>query len=172
MRINRMSEAMLLGSALFLFAGTTLQAADPGPSIKEGREKIVRLARALERNPIVGITDNDRVWAIKFIEDDPDIEVNLGSAAASLLREGARKDQGQFMFVQFILNAAAFQIENPTKIKDLEAVDLAALEGVLRAYENLVRKYPAARDESMDEMVRLRGKGELPGLVKKLRAKK
>ncbi|MSP96503.1 MAG: DUF4124 domain-containing protein [Betaproteobacteria bacterium] len=141
-----------------------------GPSTRDERAKIVRLEGALEQNLMNGIADSDRVWFTKLILDVPDIALDLG-LVSTWCAEAVRKGQASMVLLQFMLSAAAFQIEDPTNAKDHEAVDLAGLEGVLRAYENLIKNFPSARTEKMDETLKLRAKGELSGFVKKLRAK-
>jgi hypothetical protein len=71
-----------------------------------------------------------------------------------------------------MLAAVAFQIEHPDKAQDPEAVDQAALESFLRAYQNLVKTSPDARSAELDRAVAMRDQGTLAPFVRQLRAKK
>lgn len=141
-----------------------------GPSTSEERANVLKLAKALEQNLTTGIAESDRLWFMKLIKEIPDITLDLGPVSA-WSGEAVKKDHAPGALLQFMLSAVAFQIENPTKAKDAEAVDLGGLEGVLRSYENLVKNYPSAQTDKMDTALKLRAKRELPEFVKQLRAK-
>lgn len=120
-----------------------------------------------------GTTPEDRFWFIKVVSDVPDISLTVGNVATWCVESMPKgKDVDSLALFQFMMSAVSFQVQNPAKAKEEEAVDLAGMEGVLRAYENLVAKEPKTRTAKMDEALALRAKGGLPAFVKKLRAEK
>lgn len=146
-----------------------------GPSTPEERTRVIKMALDAVRDPI-GVAAADESWFEKWIEEIPDIM--FGPEATARWCEGAAKgDLRKRLRFQYSISAVAYQIQHNIpdprkKAEDTFAVHLAALEGVLNAYEALLPKRPENRSKKMDEALALRAKGELPAFVKSLLAAK
>ncbi len=165
------AQKLLICLALILpiMLGTALNAQGREPSTPEERAEVVRLTKASELDLMIGTSEQERAWFMKLMVDVPDIKLELGPVAI-WCSESMQEDKQALALFQFMLSAVSFQIENPTKTKDSEAIDLAGLEGVISAYENLCNKNQNARSIKMDEAIILRNNGGLPGFVKQLRS--
>jgi hypothetical protein len=166
------------GCLRFVLAATLLMgtmiptwAKGRGPSTLDERARVLRLAKASEADLMGGLSDQDRARFLKFIQEVPDLTFNPGPVGAWCLKSVKMKQVPTTLF-QFMVGAVAFQIQNPAKAQDQEAVDQAAVEGVLRAYQNLVKQSPEARTPDLDNAVSLRDKGSLSAFVIQLRTRK
>ncbi len=158
--------------ALLTFSSAaTAMAQGRGPSTTEERARVVKMAAESEKDPIRVWAQEDRDWFIKWLTEVPDISLEVGKVAL-WCSDSMKEDLKPLFLYQFMKSAVAFQIQNPAMAKDPEATDLAGLEGVLRAYSNLLAKDPKARSKKLDEALAMKDKGELPGFVKKLRSLK
>ncbi len=142
-----------------------------GPSTAEEREQTIRLAHALETNPLDERAKAARAWLIEFLTEVPDINVKVCPSLLDPLLD-SKKNYSTELVVQPLFSSAAFIIENPDKANDDEAVYLAGVEGALKAYEAILKAKPKARWAVLDEMIEKRNKGELTAYVKQLIAQK
>jgi pimeloyl-ACP methyl ester carboxylesterase len=111
-------------------------------------------------------------WFKKWLDEVPDYTwvPDKGAFWVSGAAKGDLLKVGKF---HHMLSTAAFQIQHqiPDPQKNpahAEAVTLAGVEGLLRAYESLLPNNPQNRSEKMDEAVALRNKGALAAFVKAL----
>jgi hypothetical protein len=141
-----------------------------GPSTPEERTRVVQLTKSSEANLMHGLSDQDLSWFLKFIQEVPDLAFNAGPVGAWCVTS-VKTRLAPLVVFHFMLAAVAFQIEHPDKAQDSEAVDLAALNSFLLAYQNLVKASPEFRAEKVDKVVAKRDMGTLPEFVRQLRAK-
>ena len=70
------------------------------------------------------------------------------------------------MVAQLLLSSGAFVIENPDKAKDDKAQYLAGAEGVLNAYQSVIKEQPQARSKALDNLLQKQNEGELANFVR------
>lgn len=165
--MKREQRAAVSWVLLFLLASVGATAsADRGPSTAEERERVVRLTRSLESEPLSLTAPDSRKWLMLWVQEVPDVNVKV----CDPLLEALLKARGEYhseLFTQMTFSSAAFVVENPEKAGDDAAVFRAGLEGTLRAYES-IRKYQAAvRHQHLDDLLKKRTAGELDDFVHK-----
>jgi len=97
----------------------------------------VALVHLLETDPLSAKAKEARAWLTVWLVEIPDISVTLCS---DLLGTGFDSDEkyGAELMVQLAYSASAFVIEHPDQRSNDLAVDTAAVQGVLRAYQSLL----------------------------------
>lgn len=138
-----------------------------GPSTAEERTRFVTIAHKMEQNPLDPALRKDRDWALHWMIDIPDINVNpcpelLGNFMESHYRYKAEIN-GQVAF-----SMAAFMIEHPDKKGDIVATNTAALEGALTAYRSILRIEPTAQSQFMEALAQQESDGKLTEYVREL----
>lgn len=163
--------AFMVLVALFMIT-EVLAAQERGPSTREERERVLQMTRSSELDLLNGSSDLDRFWFIQFIASVPDITIRIGSVAMWCTESFLQTEREQaFILYHFMLSAVSAIINNPEISNDPEAVDTAGVEGVIRAYKNLLQADPGRRSSVFDEAVTSQEKGNLREFVKKLREK-
>lgn len=159
-------HALQLFAFIALFAAWSMPAAAQtarGPSSAEERARVVKLAADSRKDPIAVAAANAD-WFEQWISDVPDVQFRPEGVAKWCLKN-AKGDLRKVIQFQFGASYVAYQIEHnlpdPQKPEEVGAVNLAALEGVLAAYETLLAQDPKNRSTKMDEALLRRGKGEL-----------
>ena len=147
--------AAILTSAL---GSASAPAEKRGPSTPEERKRAVEVARALEQDPLNKNLINDREWALRFVIEVPDIKVSVCTTVMAPVT-ASKKNHSSELLVIYILSSAAHVIENPQA--DDAAANLAGLEGVLRAYEVILKSKPKAHHAHLDEMIEKRSNDSL-----------
>jgi len=138
-----------------------------GPSTPEERKRFLAIDHKMEQNPLDPSLRKERDWAVHWIIDIPDINVNpcpelLGNFMESHYRYKAEVN-GQVAF-----SMAAFMIEHPDKIGDIVATNTAALEGALKAYRSILRIEPTAQSAFMEGLAEQESEGKLTEYVREL----
>ena len=159
-------HALQLFALVTLFsavATTPVALAARGPSTAEERTRIIKLADDSRKDPLA-VREANAAWFEQWISDVPDFMFKP-EAVAKWCMCAARGDMKKIIQFQFGVGALGHQIRHnlpdPTKAADIAAVNLAALESVLAAYEALLAKDGANRSPKMDEALVRRNKGEL-----------
>lgn len=146
--------------------------AERGPATPEEGARIVSIARASDKDPLAVMASADGKWAMTWMDDVPDY--TFGPDKGAFWAMGAAKgDLRKAMQFHHAISTAAYQVQHQIhdprkKAEDAEAVAMAGLEGLLRAYETLLPKRPENRSEKMDEALASRNKGELAAFMKAL----
>jgi hypothetical protein len=166
-----LGKMFLLACAIMALAGMALgQDQDQhqrGPSTPEERKRFLAIAHKMEQNPLDPSLRKEREWAVHWIIDIPDINVNpcpelLGNFMESHYRYKAEIN-GQAAF-----SMAAFMIEHPDKTGDIVATNTAALEGALKAYRSILRIEPTAQSQFMEALADQESEGKLTQYVREL----
>jgi carboxypeptidase Q len=159
-------HAAILFAAFALVSGLTVPVtthAARGPSTADERARVVKIAAESRKDPIATAAANGD-WFEQWISDVPDVHFRPEGVAKWCLKS-AKGDLRKVIQFQFGANYVAYQLEHnlpdPQKPEDVSAVNLAALEGVLAAYETLLAQDPKNRSTKMDEALARRSKGEL-----------
>ncbi|MFL6253407.1 MAG: hypothetical protein ACJ74T_00140 [Pyrinomonadaceae bacterium] len=149
---------------LILLLSSVAAAQKRGPSTPEERAQTVRLAHALESDPLNDSAKQARSWLIVFLTEVPDVNITI---CTNLLGDllSTKKNYAPELVTQPMFSEAAYIIEHPEKASDQMAVHLAGVEGALRAYEAILKAKPKAHHQFLDELIVKRDKGELAAYV-------
>lgn len=136
-----------------------------GPSTPEERKHAVEMATFLETNPLAKEAKDYRGALLSFLAAVPDINITL---CTNVLGESKRLkgDYEAELVGQVVFSQAKFIIENPDKAQDSAAVNLAAVEGVLRTWQAIKTAKPKAKFPLMDELLQKQQAGTLADYVK------
>jgi hypothetical protein len=159
-----------MGFALIVVALSRLAAAAE-PSTAEDKARLVRTVKELEASPFSESATAERAWAVGFVEDAPDIiiEINVNYLKELLASTAPARD---IMVGQFILGSAAFVVEHPELAEDHAASTEAAFLSMLRVYRKAVQRDPTNRVEFFDSLDESERKGELATFVNRLIAER
>jgi hypothetical protein len=141
-----------------------------GPSTAEERARAVKVARQLEEDPLAKDAKENREWVYKWIEDIPDITVNVCYDYFGKMPNPPRGHSKEIVR-QMIISSAAFMIEHPDKTKDEQAIATAGLLGALKVYQSILKGEPDARWPTVDKIVQMRDQGKLDEFVSDTRRK-
>jgi len=139
-----------------LSAAVVPKASAQGTSTLEERARWVEITHKLESNPLDESANKDGEWALNRLNDAHDIHVPLCS---SLLVE--------LNVRQYMLASGAFLIENPTKAGDTHAMNVAAVESVLKVYSAILQQKSDAKWKPLDDLVKKQSQGKLDDALRK-----
>jgi hypothetical protein len=141
-----------------------------GPSTAEERARAVKIARALENDPLAKDAKENRDWVIQWIVDIPDITVTVCDEYFGTLTKPVRGHTREIVN-QMVISSAAYMIEHPDKVKDEQAIATAGLLGSLKTYQAILKQEPDARWPYIDKIVQMRDQGKLDDFVSDMRRK-
>ncbi len=126
----------------------------------------VETTRKLESSPLDADLISQGEAALKRVIEVHDVHVGLCGGILNQLN-GKKYAYSNTITRQFMLAAAAFVIENPDKAADMEAVNFAAVESVLKTYQAILKQKTDAKSKSLDELLKKQGRGKLKDSLKK-----
>ena len=172
--IRATAIATLLLGLFFVRATCAQQQQTPpphrGPSTAEERTRVVKIAHALESDPLAKDAKDNREWVIQWIIDIPDITVTVCNDYFGQLPKATRGHIREIVN-QMVISSAAFMIEHPDRAKDDQAVAMAGLLGALKVYQSILKQDPDARWPYVDKVVQMRDQGKLDDFVTDTRRK-
>jgi hypothetical protein len=127
---------------------------------QEGKELVIKTARALETSPSDKETRKMQKKAIRWIVETKEISVSLCHGVAGMIVDYENK-YGEDMISAYTIGVAVFGIQNPSKSADRNATHLAGVELALKVYEKLVQEKPGTNNDMIDLLIEKRDKGEL-----------
>lgn len=136
------------------------------PSTAEERTRFVTLTHKLEQTPLDKSLYEDKSWAKKWLEDIPDVNVNI--CAPVLFGVDFIKEQNKYtpqLSYQATFGEAVYIIEHPDKKNDTSAQFLAGVESALKAYSAIVKSEPSARSKALDDLLDKQKQGKLAEFV-------
>jgi len=136
-----------------------------GPSTPEERQRFLALNHKLEETPLDKNLYADKKWAIQWIEDIPDINVNV---CATLLGEEvivSRYKYAPNLLYQAVFGNVAFLIEHPDKKDDAVAQYTAGVESALKAYKGILKADPVV-SRALEDLLQKQSQGKLIDFVK------
>jgi hypothetical protein len=170
MRYPRAVHSLFLLLTLALLALTAVAAAqnEPkrAPSTAEERQRFLSLTRKLEQNPLDKSLYEDKKWAKQWLEDVPDINVNI--CAPLLFGVDFVKEQNKYtpqLSYQATFGSAAYIIEHQDKAGDTAAQFVAGVESALKAYSAIVKSEPQAKSRALDNLLEKQKQGKLADFV-------
>jgi hypothetical protein len=127
-------------------------AADRGPSTPDERERAVRAAALLQTDPLSATARSEREWGILWLIQVPDVSVSMCLHP----KEPRKYKFSGELTAAHMMSMAAFVIQNPAQAKDQSAMWRAGTEGMLRAYEAMVKENPKAKNAWYDALLQQR----------------
>ncbi|MDQ4624839.1 M20/M25/M40 family metallo-hydrolase [Janthinobacterium lividum] len=134
-----------------------------GPSTPAERARVVQMAQEAQRDPLA-VQQRDGAWLGAWIEAIPDFTLPA-SALESWLSIASQAAIREATVFQYLASAMAFQIEHPGQAGQQSASDLAGMQGVLRAYETLLRQDKLHRSAKLDAALAARRQDRLPAFL-------
>jgi hypothetical protein len=141
-------------------------AAAQGTSTQEERAQWVEITHKLESAPLDDSVNKQGEAALKRLSDVHDVHVIL---CPNLLSEfnGMKYTYSHTITRQYMLASAAFTIENPDKASDTKAINLAAVESVLKLYSAILQQKPDAKSKLLDDLLKKQSQGKLAEALNK-----
>jgi carboxypeptidase Q len=141
-----------VATAIALLFSTLLAVAQTqhAPSTPAERDRLVKLAAKLQSDPLDPALDADRSWAMKWIDEIPDITVNLCDPIYATMKDAPH---GNLLAQIMTISSTAYIIQHPDKA-DLDVlVNQAGMTGMLKAYQAIVANAPRQRSAGLDDLV-------------------
>jgi len=143
--------------------GVAASGGERGPSTPAERTRVVQMALAAQQDPLA-VQQLDGAWLRAWIDEIPDFTL-----AASTLEEwltiAPKAAIREAIGFQYQASAMAFQIQHPDLAGQQPAIDLAAMDGVLRAYETLLQQDQRHRSVKLDLALAARNQNSLPAFL-------
>ncbi|WFR77399.1 M20/M25/M40 family metallo-hydrolase [Janthinobacterium rivuli] len=134
-----------------------------GPSTPAERARVLRMATEAQRDPLA-VQQRDGAWLTEWIEAIPDFTLPA-SALESWLSIASQATIREALVFQYLASVMAFQIEHREQAGQQGASDLAGLQGVLGAYETLLRQDKRRRSAKLDAALAARQQDRLPAFL-------
>ena len=150
---------------LALACGFAPASAADQPSRPEDRQRFVSVTAALEKTPLDAALADDREWALAWVAEAPDVTVTLCGDALGGILESKYPYRSQILF-QDMFGMAAFVIGHPESANDLNAQQLAGIQGALAAYRSILRDKPQPRSRELDKLLETEAAGKLPDFAR------
>jgi len=135
-------------------------------SSPDDRRRFVTIVQSLERTPFDPRLRSDRAWAVQWLTDAPDVSVTVCADPLGGMPEKTFAP-GPEIIVQYMLAMAAFILENPGKLNDPDAQQLAGVESALTTYRSMRTVRPNLVSPNLDKLLEIQSRGELPSFVRK-----
>jgi len=164
--VSRLSCKPLVASvlALALFA-TLTPAVERGPATPEECQQALALARFLERDPLSKKAREARAWLTTWWATVPNFVATVCDALLGPFYDSDNPYVAELLS-QMMYSDGAYIIEHPgTAASSVEALT-AGLEGVLRAYQAIVKAKPKLRDPFLDGLCAKKDAGVLSAYVR------
>ncbi|HEY3770808.1 MAG TPA: hypothetical protein VGN44_19195 [Candidatus Angelobacter sp.] len=165
-----MRFAVLARSLFFIFALTVAVAQDApkrAPSTAEERQRFAALTHKLEQTPLDKSLYKEKIWAKKWLEDVPDVNVNI--CAPVLFGMDFIAEQNEYapqLSYQATFGSATYIIEHPDKKTDTAAQYVAGVESALKSYSAIVKNNPDAKSKALDGLLEKQKQGKLADFVR------
>src|SRR6266436_1896898 len=157
----------ILVFVLVVFSVTsTPKAAAQGTSTAEERARWAEITHKLESNPLDESVDKEGEWALNRLSNAHDIHVPLCPALLGEFNDAKYKYRHEITR-QYMLASGAFIIENTKKAGDTNAMNLAAVESVLKVYSAILQQKPNAKWKPLDELLKKQSQGKLDDALRK-----
>jgi carboxypeptidase Q len=157
-----MRRATLIFPLLLIVVVALAQEGSRGPSTRTERDRAVKIAHALEADPLSTSLRDDRDWLLNWIEAVPDVTISICNDPAS--GNTGYRYQRELM-AQKTFSMAAFIIEHSSQKNDALSVEAAGVDGALKAYQSILKKYPKAHSAYWDRLLRKQEEGTLRDYV-------
>jgi len=165
--MHRKYISWVLVLVLAVFSVTsTRKAAAQGTSTPEERARWAEIAHKLESAPLDDNVNQQGEAALQRLSDVHDIHVPLCPAILSEFN-GMKYAYSHTITRQYMLASAAFLIENPAKAGNVAAMNVAAVESVLKVYSAILQQKSDAKSKLMDDLLKKQSQGKLDDALRK-----
>lgn len=137
-----------------------------GPSTAEERQRFLALTHKLEQAPLDRSLNPDKKWALEWIEDIPDINVNICPLVLGDHFLSSHYLYAPQIAAQVVMGNVAFLIEHPDKKNDQVAQYTAGVESALKAYKGVLRADPMHVSPALEELLEKQTQGKLTDFVR------
>ncbi len=128
------------------------------------KETLVKATQILEAQPFHEKAKDFRTWAMRYIIETDDVSIIVCAQMLSSVMDKKNKNADELL-AQYSMAMAAFKLSVPDKGKNENATQLAGMESMLRAYENMVKEKPKTKFQAINDLIAKRDKAELKKLV-------
>ena len=142
------------------------RAASQDTATQAERTQWVEATHKLEISPLDDSVNKQGEAAFKRLSDVHDVHVLLCPALLSEFN-GMKYAYAHTITRQYMLASTAFLIENPEKSSDVDAMNLAAVESVLKTYNAILQQKPEAKSKTLDDLLKKQSQGKLKDFVQK-----
>jgi hypothetical protein len=156
----RLVRGLLLVLAAWVAAVLPQSATAQKTSTPEERKQWVEISQKLESNPLDEGLNKQAATALKRLIEVEDVHVALCAPLMTDLSEKKYKYSATITR-QYMLASGAFVIENPDKASETKAMNLAAVESVLRTYQAILKDKPEAKSKRLDDLLKKQNEGKL-----------
>ncbi len=150
----------------FLCVVIPQRAAAQGTSTPEERARWAEITHKLESNPLDESVNKDGEWALNRLSEAHDIHVPLCPALLGEFNDAKYKYRHEITR-QYMLASGAFLIENPAKASDVAAMNVAAVESVLKVYSAILQQKSDAKSKVLDDLLKKQSQGKLDDALRK-----
>ncbi|HET6932935.1 MAG TPA: hypothetical protein VFI45_21605 [Candidatus Acidoferrum sp.] len=137
-----------------------------GTSTPEERARWAEITHKLENNPLDESVSKDGETALNGLGNAHDIHVPLCPALLSEFNDAKYKYRHEITR-QYMLASGVFIIESPAKAGDVAAMNVAAVESVLKVYSAILQQNPEAKWKTLDDLLKKQGQGKLDETVRR-----
>jgi hypothetical protein len=150
----------------FLTAVIASQAAAQATSTAEERAQWAGITHKLEISPLDPDVSKEGEKSLQRVIEVHDFHVPLCPAFFADFN-AMKYTYAHAITRQFMLASAAFLIENPGRADDRNAMNLAAMESVLKAYAAILQQKPDAKAKVLDDLLQKQKQGKLAEYIQK-----
>lgn len=126
---------------------------------KKDAESALRITESLEKDPFRSDADADREWLLGWVIETPDYMVKMCDVLGPIPGDETVPN-GRELLLQHMFGNVSWQIRNPGKT-DLVALQVAAMESLLKVYSAFISKDDKARIPYYDDLLEKQRKGAL-----------
>lgn len=158
--MSRTNHAALVTVVLVVVMTLASAWAEPRKSTPKERQRIVDLSKQYEKNILAPEAKKLASEVFDWWVEVPDVTLNWCS---ELLTDEMPQDQdlAGAVRLQGLVAGGVFVLEHPQQASDDRAIWIAGLEGVVRAYQNLLELDQGHRDDFLDKLVEIGSAGKL-----------
>ncbi len=136
-----------------------------GPSTPEERRRAVEIATLLENEPLHKDARKLSQALLYFLIEVPDISVPICTDVLGDYKN-IKGEYSPNITAQLTFSTAKFIIEHPEQAGDKDKANLAGVEGVLRAYQNIKKAKPKVEIKPLEELLAKQQAGQLAAFVR------
>lgn len=140
------------------------QAPTRPPSTPEERKRFVAIVHKFEQSPLDESQKSDVEWALHWLQDVPDVNVNVCPVPLGTLTLEDYQYKTR-LSVLFVLAMGAYLVDHPQKAADTVSQYTAGVQSAIKAYKAILKAKPQAKSKSMDELVAKDAEGTLDDFI-------
>ena len=157
-----MRRAVSLSMFLLVALACVAQDTSGAPSTRAERDRAVKITQQLEADPLNPALRPDRQWLLEWIKAVPDIVVNVCVDPA---QEKSEYRYNRELVMQKLFSSAEYIIQSSSRNRNDLSVETAGVEGALKAYQAILKKYPDSHSPYWDRLLKKQQDGTLRDYV-------